>query len=61
MHGIPAALEGELRRIIDDDRYFLSPRIQTLREICNMIRHERVREPLREPKHYEPASLFGGD
>ena len=31
------ALERELRRIIDDDRYPLSPRIQMLREIRNMI------------------------
>jgi hypothetical protein len=41
-----AALERELRRIIDDDRYPLSPRIQVLREIRNMIRPEPVREPL---------------
>ena len=40
-----AALERELRRIIDDDRYPLSPRIQVLREIRNMIRPEPVREP----------------
>ena len=40
-----AALERELRRIIDDDRYPLSPRIQMLREIRNMIRPEPVREP----------------
>jgi hypothetical protein len=65
-----AALERELRRIIDDDRYPLSPRIQMLREIRNMIRPEPVREPLPEPKlgrerpdsavslpkHYEPPS-----
>jgi hypothetical protein len=36
-----AALQRELRRIIDDDRYPLSPRIQTLREIRNMIRSSR--------------------
>ena len=35
-----AALEKELRRIIDDDRYPLSPRIEMLREIRNMIRPE---------------------
>ena len=33
-----ALLETELTAIIDGDRYFLSPRIQTLREIRNMIR-----------------------
>jgi hypothetical protein len=49
-----AALERELTSIIDGDRYFLSPRIQTLREIRNMIRPEPVREPLPERKHYEP-------
>ena len=49
-----AALERELWRITDGDRYFLSPRIQILREIRNMIRPEPVREPLPEPKHYEP-------
>jgi len=49
-----AALERELWRITDGDRYFLSPRIQILREIRNMIRPEPVREPLPEPKRYEP-------
>jgi hypothetical protein len=41
-----ALLERELTAIIDGDRYFLSPRIQTLREIRNMIRPEPVRESL---------------
>ena len=49
-----AALERELRRIIDDDRYPLSPRIQMLREIRNMIRPEPNRKPLPEPKRCEP-------
>jgi hypothetical protein len=49
-----AALERELTAIIDGERYFLSPRIQTLREIRDMIRLEPVREPLPEPKRYEP-------
>jgi hypothetical protein len=49
-----AALERELTAIIDGDRYFLSPRIQTLREIRNMIRPEPKREPLPKPRHYEP-------
>jgi hypothetical protein len=49
-----AALERELTAIIENDRYFLSPRIQILREIRNMIRPEPVREPFPEPKRYEP-------
>jgi hypothetical protein len=63
-----AALERELTAIIDGDRYFMSPRIQTLREIRNVIRPEQAkrsanaspgasqpeREPLPERKHYEP-------
>jgi hypothetical protein len=49
-----ALLEREFTAIIDGDRYFLSPRIQILREIRNMIRPEPKREPLPEPKHYEP-------
>jgi len=49
-----AALARELTAIIDDDRYPLSPRIQSLREIRNMIRPEPKREPLPEPKRYEP-------
>ena len=49
-----ALLESELTAIIENDRYFLSPRIQTLREICNMIRPEPERKPLPEPKRYEP-------
>jgi hypothetical protein len=51
-----ALLESELTAIIENDRYFLSPRIQTLREIRNMIRPEPERKPLPEPKHYEPPS-----
>jgi hypothetical protein len=37
-----AALERELRDLIDADRYFLSPRVRTLREILNKIRPEPV-------------------
>jgi hypothetical protein len=33
-----AALERELRHIIQDDRFPLSPRICTLREILGMLR-----------------------
>ena len=49
-----AALERELRRIIAGDRYPLSPRIMTLKAIRSKLRPEPIREPLPEPKHYEP-------
>jgi hypothetical protein len=48
------ALICELDRIIEDDHYPLSPRIQTLKAILNKIRPEPIREPLPESKHYEP-------
>jgi hypothetical protein len=41
-----ALLERELRHIVDNHRYHLSPRIVTLREILNKIRPGPVREPL---------------
>ena len=45
----------ELDVLIDGDRYFLSPRIKTLRAIRTKIRLEPVREPLPPPpKRYEP-------
>jgi hypothetical protein len=47
-----AALEKELRDLIDADSYFLSPRVQTLREILYKIRPEP--EPLPPPRHYAP-------
>jgi hypothetical protein len=50
-----AALLRELDNIIDGDRYFLSPRIRTLKEIRAKIRPEPVREPLPPPpKQYAP-------
>ena len=50
-----AALLRELDGLIDGDRYFLSPRIKTLRAIRAKIRPEPVREPLPPPpKRYEP-------
>jgi hypothetical protein len=49
-----AALERELTAIIESDRYFLSARIQMLREIRKLIRPEPLREPHPEPKRYEP-------
>jgi hypothetical protein len=50
-----AALLRELDALIDGDRYFMSQRIKTLREIRAKIRPERVREPLPPPpKQYAP-------
>ena len=49
-----AALEKELRDIIENDRYPFSSRIRTLREILQMIRPEPAREPLPPIRHYEP-------
>ena len=51
-----AALIRELSNIIQNDRYPLSPRIVTLREILGQLRPEPVREPAPPPKHYEPPS-----
>jgi hypothetical protein len=48
------ALATLLRRTIDDDRYPLSPRIQTLKAILGKIRPEPTREPLPPPKVYAP-------
>ena len=50
-----AALLRELDSLIDGDRYFLSPRIKTLKAIRAKIRPELVRPPLPPPpKRYEP-------
>jgi hypothetical protein len=49
-----AALLRELDRIIDDDRYPLSPRIVMLKAIRAKLRPEPLREPLPPIKHYEP-------
>ena len=50
-----AALLRELDGIIDGDRYFLSPRIKTLKGIRAKIRPDPVRESLpAPPKRYEP-------
>ncbi|HEY1431804.1 MAG TPA: hypothetical protein VGF39_09280 [Stellaceae bacterium] len=51
-----AALLSELDRIIEGDRYPLSPRIRTLKEIRAMIKPYPVREPLPATKLYEPPS-----
>jgi hypothetical protein len=51
-----AALFRELDSIIAADRYFLSPRITTLKAIRSKIRPEPVREPLPPMRHYEPPA-----
>ena len=49
------SLLRELNGLIDGDRYFLSPRIKTLKVIRAKNRPEPVREPLPPPpKRYEP-------
>jgi hypothetical protein len=50
-----AALLRELDGLIDGDRYFMSPRIKTLKAIRAKIRPDPVREPLPPPsKLYAP-------
>jgi hypothetical protein len=51
-----AALLKELDDIIQNDRFFLSPRIQTLKAIRAKIRPEPVREPSPPLKHYDRQS-----
>jgi hypothetical protein len=51
-----AALTRELHDIVENDRFFLSGRIQMLREIRGKIKSYPVRTPLPPPKHYEPPS-----
>lgn len=49
-----------LTNTIDDDRYPLSPRIQTLKAILSKIRPDPARDPLPPPKQYEPPRLIRG-
>jgi hypothetical protein len=49
------ALVRELARIVEGDRYPLSPRILTLKAILNKLQPEPPREPLPPLKTYEPA------
>jgi hypothetical protein len=51
-----ALLLRELDGRIDGDRYFLSPRIQTLKAIRAKLRPEPVREPRPPLPTYEPPS-----
>jgi hypothetical protein len=50
------ALIRELRNIIQNDRYPLSPRIVALKEILGQLRPEPEREPPPPRRHYEPPS-----
>ena len=49
-----AALTQELHAIVENDRYPLSPRIRTLREILAKLGPEPTSEPLPPPKIYAP-------
>jgi hypothetical protein len=51
-----AALLAELDRIIDGDRYPLSPRIRALKEIRALIKPYPAHEPAPPMKVYEPPS-----
>jgi hypothetical protein len=48
------ALARLLRRTIEDDRYPLSPRVQTFKAILAKIQPEPARKPLPPPKRYAP-------
>jgi hypothetical protein len=50
------ALIRGLRKLIDDDRYPLSPRIVPLKEILAKLRPEPERPPPPPQRHYEPPS-----
>ena len=51
------ALIRELSKIIDGDRYPLSPRIAALKEFLGQLRWEPARAaPLPPRRHYEPPS-----
>ena len=48
------ALAKLLRRVIDDDRHPLSPRVQMWQAILDRIEPPPVREPLPPPQVYVP-------
>ena len=54
-----ASLSRLLSQTIDSDRYPLSPRVQTLKDILAKIRPEPVREPLPPRKVYAPPRAKG--
>jgi hypothetical protein len=51
------ALARLLKTTIDEDRYPLSPRIQTLKAILGKIRPEPERRSLPPLKHYAPPRV----
>ena len=54
------ALARLLTNTIDDDRYPLSPRIQTLKAVLGKIRPDPARAPLPPPKQFEPPRFIRG-
>jgi hypothetical protein len=50
----------ELDHIIDGDKYFLSPRIRTLKAIRAKLRPDPMREPLPPLKQYERPRIGKG-
>ena len=47
----------ELAQLIDNDRYFLGPRVRVLKEILGKLRPEPERhEPLPQLRNYEPPT-----
>jgi hypothetical protein len=54
-----AALTRLLTNTINDDRYPLSLRIQTLKAILNKIRPEPTRQPAPPLRHYDPPRAGG--
>ena len=52
------ALIRELHNIIQNDRYFLSPRVRVLKEILGKLRPEPERhEPLPPLRNYDPPTM----
>jgi len=51
------ALTKALRKLIDDDRYPLSPRVMRLKEILAKFRPEPKREPPPPLRNYEPPRM----
>jgi hypothetical protein len=49
-----------LSRIIQNDRYPLSPRIVAPKEILGQLRPEPERKPLAPRRHYEPPRFIRG-
>ena len=54
------ALATELKRIISEDRYPLSPRVRTLQAILDKLDPPQAAEPVPPSKHYEPPRFIRG-